>query len=166
MTKTCVVAGSFDPVTAGHMDLIREAARIFDIVYAAVLDSAGKKYMFSRDERLALLKACCGSVSGNVHTLSWDGLLVDLLDEVHADTIVRGIRDARDVEFERQMAAVNQKLRPGTVTIWLSGSSENWAVSSTIVRELLTFGADVSAFVPPEALSLLEERKNPGSRRE
>lgn len=161
--RSCVVTGSYDPVTLGHIDLIRAAAGMFDHVVAAVLDSTAKQYMFTAGEREEMLRASCADIKGSsVEVVGWTGLLVNLLEQKSIDFIVRGIRDARDVDYERQMAAVNAKLRPGTQTIWLSAKEDHWAISSTIVRELLANGADIAPFVPPGALEWIRHRDSKG----
>lgn len=152
--NSCVVTGSFDPITRGHMHLIREAAELFPRVVVAVLNSASKQYMFSEAERITMVNASCAGIE-SVRTVAWSGLLVDLLDYLGADIILRGFRDARDIEYERQMAEINARLRPGTRTLWVASSSEDWAVSSTIVRELLTYGGNTAPFVPAEIAPLL-----------
>lgn len=153
----CVVPGSYDPVTKGHMDIIQAAADIFDHVVVAVLCNTEKKYLFSVSQRIEMLGASCEPVPGSIELRAWDGLLVALLDETGADIVVRGLRDARDFDFERQIAQTNAVLRPRTRTLWMGTEPQHQSISSTIVRELLRFGADVRPFVPHEALPLIQE---------
>ena len=161
MKRSCVVAGSFDPVTRGHLHVVHAAQKVFDNVFVAVLNNASKEYMFTSEQRLELLEIACREPGlGNVRTLAWDGLLVSLLDELHIEFVVRGIRDARDADAERQIAAVNEMLRPGTMTVWVSGSAETEAVSSTIVRELIQFGADIRILVPDEVAERICEMRS------
>lgn len=158
MSRKCVIAGSFDPVTNGHVGIIEDASNLFDEVVVAVLNNVSKRYMFSAAQRLELLEiACTDFPAGQIRTVRWDGLLVQLLDELDTNIIVRGIRDSRDTDAERQMAEVNAELRPGTRTVWVGGGRENWAISSTIVRELIAFNGDISHFVPLNVANRIRE---------
>lgn len=152
----CVCPGSFDPVTLGHLDIIRRAARLFGTVCVGVLDSAAKRYMFSAAQREQMVREACRGIPG-VQVLRWNGLLVNLLGKLRIDVIVRGLRGGADLAAEEQIAAVNRRLRPGTETVLLPASGEWQAVSSTVVRELIAFGADVSGFVPESVLHMLAE---------
>lgn len=150
-----MVTGSFDPVTKGHTDIIRTAAGMFGHVIVAVLCNTEKTYMFTLKQRTEMLTACCAEIPGCTEIRSWDGLLVDFLDAVGADIVLRGLRDARDLDFEQQIAQVNALLRPGTQTIWVSAAPANQAISSTIVRELVRFRANLEPFVPHAVLPLI-----------
>lgn len=148
---SCIVPGSYDPVTFGHLDIISRAAVLFGSVCAAVLVNTQKTGMFSPDERLKMLQEAVGGIPG-VFAVRYDGLLTDLLKQQGARVIVRGVRTASDFETERQLASVNASILSGTETVLLPASADNSAVSSSIVRELISFGADISAFAPPSVV--------------
>lgn len=154
MSASCIVPGSYDPVTLGHLDIIERAAHVFDKVYAAILINSAKSCMFALEDRKEMLRRSCAHLS-NVETVSWGGLLVDALEHYGTDFVVRGVRCGTDFEHEQQIARANALLRPTAQTIWLSTAPEHDAISSTIVRELLRFGADVGRFMPEGALELL-----------
>lgn len=154
---TGIFAGSFDPVTLGHTDMIRRSARFLDKLYVAMLDNTGKRYFFDREQRLALLQ-CAVSDIPNVEAAYFSGLLVDYVREKNADCIIRGVRNGADFEYERDIAYCNRKL--GNVeTLFLPASQEYAGISSSIVRELLRFQGDISAFVDKRVLDKMAEFK-------
>ncbi|MBD5559818.1 MAG: pantetheine-phosphate adenylyltransferase [Clostridia bacterium] len=153
----CVCPGSYDPVTNGHLDIIRRAQSLFGHVCAGVLDNAAKQYMFSAAQREQMLREAAGGLPG-VTVVRWDGLLVDLLSKLGTSVIVRGIRSSADLAAEEQIALVNRQLRPGTETVFLPADPVWRGISSTIVRELIRFNADVEAFVPQSVCRMLRER--------
>lgn len=141
-----VCPGSFDPVTYGHLDIIERAAGLFDEVVVAVGRNSAKNYVFDTDERVALLREATADFGG-VTVLALSGLLVEFCRAQGAGVIVKGLRFASDFDFELQMAHMNQALT-GIETVLLP-SSARWAtVSSTMIREVASFGGDVSQFVP------------------
>lgn len=156
MGTSCVVAGSYDPVTLGHLDIIERASHLFDKVHAAVLINSAKTYMFSIEEREAMLARSCRHLP-NVETTTWSGLLVDALEHFGTSFVVRGVRCGTDFEYEQQIARANALLSPAAQTIWMSTAPEHDAISSTIVRELIRFGGDVSRFMPAGAIEVLHE---------
>ena len=147
MARICVYPGSFDPPTLGHQDVIRRAASLFDQVVVAVLHNPNKQGCFPVEERLELLRAIVPDLP-NVSFGKWDGLLVDYVRQQGACAVIRGLRTASDFESERTMALVNAQLLPGMETVFLMTRPEHACVSSTVVREAASFGADVSAYVP------------------
>lgn len=149
--RTCVCPGSYDPVTNGHLDIIRRAGELFGRVCVGVLDNAAKHYMFSADQREKMLREALAQMP-QAQVVRWSGLLVGLLDEIGSGIVVRGVRSSADLAAEQQIAAVNRLLRPGTETVLLTADSRWQPVSSTVVRELIVFGADISPFVPPSVL--------------
>ncbi len=147
MERIGVYAGSFDPVTLGHEDIIRRGARLFDRLIVAVMHNPNKRGCFPLEERLALLCRVTADIP-NVTVDAWDGLLVDYVRKVRASACVRGLRGVSDFESEIAMAQVNDHLLPSMETIFLMTRPEHSCVSSSVVREAASFGADISAFVP------------------
>lgn len=149
MERICVYPGSFDPVTVGHMDVICRAAKLFDRVVVAVMHNPAKRGCFTVEERTALIRKSTAGLD-NVSVDAWDGLLVDYVRRTGACAVVRGLRAVGDFENEMVMAQVNAQLLPGMETVFLMTRPEHGCVSSSVVREAATFGADISAFVPAE----------------
>jgi pantetheine-phosphate adenylyltransferase len=146
--QAALVAGSFDPLTNGHLDVIQRARTLFDRVVVAVLINPGKSPLLTLEERLALVRS---SVEGMPHVdvLAFDGLLVDVARAEGATVVVRGVRSVTDYEHEWPMARMNATLLPGLETVFLSASPA-WAhVSSSLVRQIHLLGGSVEAFVPP-----------------
>ena len=147
----CLYPGSFDPVTNGHMDIIRRAAGMFDTLVVGVLHNPEKTGCFPVEKRVALLEKACRELP-NVRVIAYGGLLADLAREQGILTVVRGVRGAADLESEMQMARINRRLCPGLETILLPASPDCQEISASLVRQLASFGADLSPFVPQEAL--------------
>jgi len=152
-----ICPGSFDPVTVGHMDIITRAAAIFDKVYVAVLHNPKKHPAFTEEERVELLKTATSGMA-NVEVETWDGLLIDYAAHKGAGVIVKGLRAVSDYEYEFQMALANRKLRPEIETVFLTTSSENMFLSSSVVKQIASFGGDISSFVPAELRDVIKER--------
>ena len=146
--KICIYPGTFDPVTLGHMDIIRRAAGIFDEVYVGMLINQQKKFYFTQEQRMEMLCEATKDIE-HVYVESFDGLLIDYANAKGARFVVRGIRNATDYEYEQQMAVINRTLKPDLETVFLTASAGMDVVSSTFVRELIAFDADLSGFVPP-----------------
>ena len=146
--KICIYPGTFDPVTLGHMDIIRRAAGIFDEVYVGMLINQQKKFYFTQEQRMEMLREATKNIE-HVYVESFDGLLIDYANAKGARFVVRGIRNATDYEYEQQMAVINRTLKPDLETVFLTASAGMDVVSSTFVRELIAFDADLSGFVPP-----------------
>ena len=147
MERICVYPGSFDPVTVGHVDVIRRAGRLFDRVVVAVLHNPAKAGCFPVAQRLDMLRRACAGMEG-VSVASFDGLLVDFVRQAGACAVVRGIRAAGDYEVEKTMAEINARLMPELETVFLSARPEHACVSSSAVRELAAFGGDFAFMVP------------------
>lgn len=151
MGIVCVFPGSFDPITVGHMDIIRRSSALFDQVIVAVLKNRNKQGTFPLDMRLALIrKACAGIEHLTVDT--FDGLLVDYVRMKQAQVVVRGLRAVSDFENEFQMAQVNHQIYPGIETMFMMTLPEHAYISSSVVRELGYHGGDLRPFVPEEIL--------------
>lgn len=146
MTKA-FYPGSFDPVTYGHIDIIKRAAKLFDTLDVGVLNNSEKLPLFSVEERVKMLEWICEDIP-NVHVLSYSGLLAEYTLKSGTDVIIRGLRAVTDFEYELQMSQTNRKLNPGVDTIFLTTSLEYAYLSSSIVREVAYYGGDVSNFVP------------------
>lgn len=149
MARICVYPGSFDPVTVGHLDVIRRAAAIFDEVIVTVMHNISKRGCFPVDERMALIVRAVREIP-NVRVDKWDGLLVDYVRMNGACAVVRGLRAVSDFDTEMTMAQVNSQLLPGMETLFLMARPEHACISSSVVREAAAFGADISAFVPAQ----------------
>lgn len=145
--ETCVYAGSFDPVTSGHLDIIRRGAVIFPKLVVAVLRNPSKKGTFSVEERISLLERSCADIP-NVVFDSFDGLLVDYMRKIDAGVILRGLRAVSDFESEFQMAQLNRQMNPQVETFFLMTSPEHAYLSSSAVREIAMFGGNIAGFVP------------------
>ena len=144
-----IYPGSFDPVTLGHLDIIERASRLVDKLYIGVLINGSKKPMFTLEERVELVKRVVKDIK-NVQVEAYGGLLVDYAREKHADVLVRGLRAVTDFEYELQIAQTNHKLEPNVDTIFFTTSIEYSYVSSSLVREIASYGGDISQFVPKE----------------
>lgn len=147
MERICVYAGSFDPVTVGHLDIICRAAKLCDKLYVTVMHNPGKKGCFTVQQRMELLSKATEGIP-HVEVDAWSGLMVDYVRRVGASFVVRGIRGLTDLENETNLAQVNARLLPGLETVLLPTRPEHACVSSSVVREAALFGADYSGFVP------------------
>lgn len=154
--STAVFPGSFDPVTTGHVDLIRRASRMFDRLVVGVLVNSAKQPLFSKEERVAMLREITAD-QDNIEVSSFEGLLVDFVKEQHADAIVRGLRTPGDFEYEFPLAQANHKLSVQADTIFLASAPEYSYISSSAVRELLRYQADISGYVPETVLRYMRE---------
>ena len=147
MIRRAVYPGSFDPVTLGHIDIIERAAEIVDELIVGVLINKGKNPLFSVDERVNMLQIVTRDMP-NVTVQSFDGLLVDFLKLRDAEFVIRGLRAITDFEYELQMAQTNRIMAPDTDTILLTTNLEFAYLNSTTVREVASYGGDISKFVP------------------
>lgn len=148
MKRSAIYPGTFDPVTLGHLDVIRRAARVFDHLVVAVAKASRKNTWFSIDERLGLLKEAVEGIPG-VEVETFDGLLVNYVRSKKIGVVVRGLRAFTDFEYEFQMALTNRKIAPDVETVFLMTSEAHSYVSSTVVREVAELGGDTSSLVPP-----------------
>jgi pantetheine-phosphate adenylyltransferase len=155
--RIAVYPGSFDPLTNGHLDIIRRASRLFDRLLVSVLENEGKSPLFSVQERMGLIAECTRDIQG-VEVHSFSGLLVDFMRRVDASVVVRGIRAVSDYEYELQMALMNRELHEGAETIFMLPAVEFTFVSSRLVKEVFRLGGDISHLVPPPVLDALRAR--------
>jgi pantetheine-phosphate adenylyltransferase len=155
--RVALVAGSFDPITNGHLDVIQRAHRLFGRVVVAVLVNPGKSPMLSLDERLAVIHDTVAGIAG-IDVVAFEGLLVEAAVTHGATVVVRGLRSVTDYEHEWPMARMNARLLPGLETVYVSASAE-WAhVSSSLVRQIHALGGAIDGFVPPAVLTHLGRR--------
>ena len=140
--RKAIFAGSFDPITNGHLDIICRASKLFDELQIGVLYNPNKKGLFTFEERVHLIESCTSHLD-NVKIVSFDGLLVNYCEENQIDTLVRGVRSGADVEYELQMAHMNRELNPNIETIILPTTTKYSFISSSLIKEVLTFDADV-----------------------
>lgn len=152
-----VYSGTFDPLTRGHEDLVRRAARLFGRVIIAVAESSKKRPLFSLDERVAIAKELLASYP-NVEVLGFNCLLMDFMKQQGASVILRGLRAVSDFEYEFQMAGMNRSLHPDIETLFLTPGEQYMFISATMVREIASLGGDVSKFVHPLVAERLAEK--------
>lgn len=157
MQMIALFPGSFDPLTKGHLQLIHRAARLSQKLYVAVLNNPDKHSYFPIEDRLLMLRQGCSSLQ-EVEVVSFTGLLVDLAASLKADVIIRGVRGASDLEQEILLSRANAALYPGLETVFLPASSESAAISSSLVRQILSLGGDISPFVPESVLRFISGR--------
>jgi pantetheine-phosphate adenylyltransferase len=157
MSRTAVYAGTFDPVTYGHLDVAARAAHVFDRLVLAVAEDPRKTLLFSVEERMALAR---GSVAhlNNVEVVPFSGLLVDWARTHGIHTLIRGLRAFSDFEYEFQMALTNRKLAPDIETLFLMPNEDFSYVSSSMVREIAALGGDVGKFVPMPVAAALKRK--------
>lgn len=152
--KKAIYPGSFDPVTFGHLDMIERSAKVVDQLVVAVLRNNAKNPLFSTEERVSMLEEMTKNIP-NVAVQSFDGLLIDYAKSVGATIIIRGLRAVTDFEYELQMAQTNRIVEPGVDTLFLTTSLEYAYLSSTIVKEVASYGGDISHFVPKQLIELI-----------
>ena len=152
-----IYPGSFDPVTLGHMDIIRRSAAITEELIVGVLQNKSKIPLFSVEERVRMLKEVTKEIK-NVKIVPFEGLLIDFAREVEAKVIVRGLRVVTDFEYELQRAQTNHKLNPEIETLFMTTGLDYSYLSSSVVREIAAFGGDISQFVPESVIKQVTEK--------
>ncbi len=144
-----VYPGTFDPVTLGHMDIIRRGAKLVDRLVIGVTTNPSKSPMFSVAERIAAVEREVRTIDGDIAVVSFDSLLMDFAEREGARVIVRGLRAVADFEYEYQMAGMNQQINPRVETVFLMADVALQPIASRLVKEIALFGGDISRFVPP-----------------
>ncbi|MBQ9936104.1 MAG: pantetheine-phosphate adenylyltransferase [Lachnospiraceae bacterium] len=157
MMSTAIYPGSFDPVTLGHLDIIKRSAAIFDHVVIGVLNNTAKKPLFSLEERVNMLKDAVSDLD-NVSVESFEGLLVDFVKQKNTNVIIRGLRALTDFDLEMQMAQSNRMVASDVDTVFLSTSLQYSYLSSSIVKEYARYGVDLKEFVPECVISKLIDK--------
>ena len=148
-------AGSFDPVTYGHLDIIKTSASMFDKVIVAIGVNESKSSFIPVSQRLELITGCVKDIP-NVEVCSYEGLTVDFAKQKNATVLIRGIRNSKDFEFEQELAQINSKLHSGIQTVYLIAKPEYACVSSSAVKEIYANGGDLSKFVPQNVIDYLK----------
>ena len=152
MARTALYAGSFDPVTNGHLDVVRGACRLADKLVIAIGVHPARQPLFSSEERIAMLKEACAPLAAAEKTalecVTFDDLVVEAAKRAGATFLIRGLRDASDFDYEMQMAGMNGTMAPGIQTVFLPASPAVRPITATLVRQIAGMGGDVSAFVP------------------
>lgn len=158
MKKVAVYPGSFDPITRGHMDIIKRSSEIFDKLIIGVLNNSSKKSWFSVEERISMIKEVI-SENEKIEITSFSGLLVDFMKIKKADVIIRGLRAVSDYEYELQLALTNSILSDNNIeTIFLPASREGLYLSSSIVKEVALLGGDISGFIDERLEKIIKNK--------
>lgn len=162
MARTAFYAGSFDPVTNGHLDVVKGALRLADILVIAIGTHPGKTPLFPVEERLAMLKEVCAPLAAaaraKIDTTTFDDLVVAAAKRSGATLLIRGLRDGGDLDYEMQMAGMNGAMAPGIQTVFLPATPAHRPITATLVRQIASMGGDVTAFVPPAIALRLKQR--------
>jgi pantetheine-phosphate adenylyltransferase len=155
--KTVLYPGSFDPVTNGHLDIVKRASKMFDEVTVGVLVNSQKNPMFSAEERVALIVEAVKDLP-NVKVIQFSGLLVNYVEKEGITAIVKGLRAISDFEMELQMASMNKKLNDRAETIFMMTATEYSYLSSSLVKEVFKFGGEIEGLVPPNVYQYMHEK--------
>lgn len=160
--RTAIYAGSFDPPTNGHLDVVRSACRLADRLVLAVGIHPGKAPVFTPVERMEMLREVCAPVAAEegaaLDVITFDNLVVEAAKQAGAGLLIRGLRDGTDLDYEMQMAGMNGTIAPDIQTVFLPASPRVRPITATLVRQIAAMGGDVSAFVPPAVLARLKSR--------
>lgn len=148
-TRTGVYPGTFDPITLGHMDIIRRGAKLVDRLVIGVTTNPSKNPMFTVEERMDMVRREVADLDGDIHVVSFDSLLMDFAEREGASMIVRGLRAVADFEYEYQMAGMNQQLNGRIETVFLMADVSLQPIASRLVKEIALFGGEIGKFVPP-----------------
>jgi pantetheine-phosphate adenylyltransferase len=154
MTTKAVYAGTFDPITLGHEDITRRAAKLFDTIIIAIATSQSKKPLFTLEERIAIAREAFADTP-NVEVMGFTGILMNFVRQQGARVVVRGVRSVTDFDYEFQLAGMNRNLYPEVETIFLTPGEKHAYVSATLVREISMLGGDASQFVSPRVAEKL-----------
>jgi pantetheine-phosphate adenylyltransferase len=162
MSRTAFYAGSFDPVTNGHLDVLKGAFRLADKIVVAVGTHPGKPPLFSVEDRLAMLREVCEPLAAKekvkLETTTFADLVVEAAKRAGATLLIRGLRDGGDLDYEMQMAGMNGAMAPGIQTVFLPASPATRPITATLVRQIASMGGDVSTFVPASVADRLRKK--------
>jgi pantetheine-phosphate adenylyltransferase len=156
--RTGVYPGTFDPITLGHMDIIRRGAKLVDRLVIGVTTNPSKSPMFSVEERMAMVRREVAGLGQDIEVVSFDSLLMDFAEREGASMIVRGLRAVADFEYEYQMAGMNQQLNDRIETVFLMADVSLQPIASRLVKEIALYGGDISKFVPPAVVADVARR--------
>jgi pantetheine-phosphate adenylyltransferase len=162
--KTAVYPGTFDPITLGHIDIIRRSAHLVDKLVIGVTTNPSKEPMFTVEERLAMVDREVAGIAGNIDVVEFDSLLMDFAESQGATAIIRGLRAVADFEYEFQMAGMNQKLNDNIETVFLMADVSLQPIASKLVKEIARFGGSIEKFVTPAVAADVRVHLNGGSR--
>ena len=161
--RIALYTGSFDPVTNGHVDVLRSAAPMFDIILVAIGTHPGKTPLFSLEEKTALIHAATAQIAAasgcEIRVVTFSGLAVDAAREHGALALLRGLRDGTDLDYEMQMAGMNGEMAPGILTVFMPASPAVRHITATLVRQIALIGGDVRSFAPAEVVSALAGKR-------
>jgi len=157
MLRTIIYPGTFDPITLGHIDLVKRATRLFDNVILAVAGDSSKKPLFCYDERIDLCREVLSDIDG-IEVVGFKGLLAKFAQEREACALLRGLRAVSDFEFEFQLANMNRRLAPEIESLFLTPSEQYSFISSSLVKEVASLGGNVTEFVHPKVAAALQEK--------
>ena len=156
--KTAICPGSFDPITLGHLNIIRRAASIFDKVVVCIMCNPNKTSpMFTVEEKIEMARKATSKYK-NVTVETYDGLLADYVERFDGAVVIKGLRAASDFDYEFQMDIINKRLNPNMETLFLPSDQKYTFISSTIVREMARYGADLNGLVPDELIDFIKEK--------
>jgi pantetheine-phosphate adenylyltransferase len=162
MPRTALYAGSFDPVTNGHLDVVRRAARLADRLVLAIGVHPGKTPLFSAEERLAMVQETCAPIARETGCelafIVFDDLVVATAGREGASLLIRGLRDGTDLDYEMQMAGMNETMAPDISTVFVPATPAVRPITATLVRQIASMGGDVSAFVPAPVLRRIKQK--------
>ena len=161
MGKTAVYPGSFDPITKGHLDVLKKASKMFDRVIIAVLNNDAKKGFLPTEDRIALIEEALKEMElHNVEVDSFDGLTIEYAKHVGSDILIRGLRAVSDFEYEMQLSQTNSALAPSLTTVFLITKPKYNFISSSTVKEIAKYGGDISKFVPESVVKYFNKLNN------
>jgi pantetheine-phosphate adenylyltransferase len=156
-----IYPGSFDPITNGHVDLVKRTLRVFDKIIIAIATNPDKDHcLFTVQERLKMISDVFADLHGRVQADSFHGLLVDYAEQKHSTVVIRGLRAVSDFEYEFQMAMMNHRLKPKLETLFMMTGESEFYTSSRLVKEVVSLGGDVSGLVPDNVLKMLKQKFN------